>query len=281
MKNLHQQVTEQILSNIDAAGEWKPCWIGASGMPRNAVTKRSYSGVNVLVLWAAAATRGYATSQWATYKQWAEAGAQVRKGECSTVGVFYKTVAREEDGDAYRLARSFNLFNASQVENWDGLPDPVPQLPASERLPWLDQMIADTGACVRTKGHQPCYVPALDEIWMPAFADFQDVEGFYATSFHELAHWTGGKPRLDRELSTKFKTNAYAMEELVAELAASFVMAELDMTSRLKTEAAAYVRHWRDAMQADNTAIFTAASAAAKAADFILNAHKQQQQEAA
>jgi antirestriction protein ArdC len=279
MKNIHQQVTDAILGAVDAAGGWKPCWVGASGMPKNGVTGRRYNGVNVLVLWCAAQSRGYASNKWATYQQWQEIGGQVRKGERSTMAVLYKTVEKSED-ERYRLARSFNLFNASQI---DGIPtvEEQPFVTTWEQHDAAEQLIRRTGARLKHQGSQPCYVPALDEVWMPERSKFLNSEGYYAVAFHELGHWTGAKSRLDRELSGKFKTNAYAMEELVAELCSSFVMAEHGMTSRLKDDAAAYIKHWRDAMRADNTAIFTAAAAAAKAADFILAAGQQQQQEAA
>lgn len=282
MKNLHQQVTNQILEAVDAAGEWKPCWVGAPSMPKNYVTGRRYNGVNILVLWCAAISKGYRSSKWATYQQWQEAGLQVRKGERSTIAVLYKTVAKKDDPDkSYGLARSFNLFNACQV---DGAVDmPAPQFVTTwEQHDAAERAIRMTGARLLHKGHQPCYVPALDEIWMPERSLFANSEGYYATAFHELAHWTGAKGRLDRDMSTRFKTRAYAMEELVAELASSFCMSEFEMTSRIKEEAASYIKHWRDAMREDNTAIFTAAAAASKAADFVLvNSQPQQEQEAA
>jgi antirestriction protein ArdC len=284
MKNLHQQVTNQILEAVDAAGEWKPCWVGAPSLPKNAISGRRYNGINILVLWCAAINRGYSSSKWATYQQWQQLGGQVRKGERSTYAVLYKTVASKDDSDkSYGLARGFNLFNASQI---DGLQIDTSFDPRA-RHDWqkhedADLIIERTEAALKHKGHQPCYVPALDEIWMPEEHTFFSAEGYYATAFHELGHWTGAKHRLDRDMSTRFKTRAYAMEELVAELASSFVMAELGMTSRLKDEAASYIKHWRDAMREDNTAIFTAAAAASKAADFVLaNSQPQQEQEAA
>jgi antirestriction protein ArdC len=270
MKNLHQQVTDQILNSIDAAGEWKPCWIGAPGIPKNGVTGRRYNGINILVLWCAAMAKGYSSSKWATYQQWQEAGGQVKKGERSTVAVLYKTVEKQDNPDErYRLSRAFNLFNAAQVEGIATVE--APQFVTTwEQHDAAEQMIRRTGARLEHRGHQPCYVPAIDTIWMPERQHFVNSEGYYATAFHELAHWTGAKGRLDRDMSTKFKTASYAMEELVAELASSFVMSELEMTSRIKEEAASYIRHWRDAMKADNTAIFTAAAAASKAADYVM-----------
>ena len=282
MKNLYQQVTDTILSSIDSAGDWKPCWVGATGMPKNGVTQRSYSGINVLLLWAKAGLAGYKQSRWATYQQWKGADCQVRKGEAGSTVLFYKTqIKADQPDESYQVARAFTVFNADQVDGDFAAAPPSVKLNQWELHDPAEQTIRSSGARLLHKGQQPCYVPALDEIWLPERQFFFDSEAYYATAFHELAHWTGHKDRCARELSTRFKTQAYAMEELVAELSAAFTMAEHGLTSRLGDEAPSYLRHWRDVLAADNGAIITAASAASKATAFILKTQANAQQEAA
>lgn len=273
--SLHERITQQILSSVDEAGEWKPCWVGASSLPLNGVTRRRYSGINTLLLWCTAMSRGYNSSRWATYRQWKEAGAQVRKGEVSSLVIYYGQISKTNEGgedEAIRFAKSFLVFNAEQVDGDTGEPPRMQgTLDPGLRVPAADAAIAATGAAIRWEGTQPCYIPALDSLRIPPFEQFTKPEGFYGTTFHELGHWSGAKHRLDRDLQPRFNKNAYAMEELVAEITAAFTCAALGIPSQMREDHAPYIKGWLEVLRGDSRAILTAAAKAAQASDFILS----------
>lgn len=271
--DLHQTITDRIISALETAkaSDWKCPWHRTGGgLPQNAKTGKPYRGINVLSLWCADQSAGYGDSRWATYKQWSELGAQVRKGERSSIVVFYKDYeATSEDGEAERrmVAKASFAFNAAQVDG----------APAAEAIPsggfephaQAEQVIRDTGARIDHGGATACYIPSADRIQMPDRNRFASAEGYYGTAFHELGHWTGAKHRLDRDLSGRFKSQSYAAEELVAELTAAFVAAGLGMASEPHTQSASYIASWISLLKDDKKALFTAAAAASKAADFL------------
>jgi antirestriction protein ArdC len=283
--NIHQCITDSIVAAIEAgAGPVQMPWhqTGTSRLPTNALTGRRYRGVNVIALWAAAASRGFATERWATYRQWRELGAQVRRGEKASTIVFYKQIEVDEpgdDGDESRtttrlVARASSVFNANQV---DGYASPAPSVadPVAvvERA---DAFVAHTGAAIYHGGDMACYSIVADLVQMPARTAFvgtataTPTESYYGVLFHELTHWSGAEHRLARDLFGRFGSDAYAMEELVAELGAAFLCAELGIASVPRPDHAAYIGHWLGVLKADNRAIFSAASKAAAAHDYLL-----------
>jgi antirestriction protein ArdC len=225
----------------------------------------------VLSLWCAEQVAGYGDSRWATYKQWGELGAQVRKGERSSLVVFYKDYAVETDqeGDDGRrfVARASFAFNASQV---DGAPA-VEDLPTGGYypLPAMDDLAYRTGAIIREGGEQACYVPATDEIRMPLRGRFKDGHGWASTLAHELTHWTGAPPRLARDMSARFKSEAYAAEELVAELGSAFLCAQIGIACDPHPNHASYIASWLRLLRDDNWAIFRAAALASQAVEYL------------
>lgn len=212
-------------------------------MPVNALTKNGYNGVNVVSLWVAAEIRRYSAPVWATYRQWQELGAQVRKDEKSSLVIFYKEYETEadpqiqDDDGKRRFARASYVFNAAQVDGFE-LPSAPQPLGPIERIEAADRFVAATNARIEHGGDQAYYVPSSDHIQMPAEGLFcgsdtmSREEGYYATLVHELTHWSGAKHRLDRNLQTRFGEEAYAAEELVAEIGAAFLCAELGITQR-------------------------------------------------
>lgn len=273
--DIHQTVTDKIISVLEAgqAGEWTCPWHrrGGSGLPTNAVTGRRYRGINVLSLWCAEQAAGYGDNRWATYRQWAELGAQVRKGERASLVVFYKDYAVEtgevaDDGRRF-VARSSFAFNAAQV---DGAPK-VGEAEAGGYYPVsaIDDLASRAGALVREGGELACYVPALDEIRMPARDRFESGHGWASTLAHELTHWTGAPPRLARDLSTRFKSQAYAAEELVAELGSAFLCAQLGIEAEPHPRHASYIASWIELLKSDDRAIFRAATLASQAVDYL------------
>jgi antirestriction protein ArdC len=201
----------------------------------------------------------------------------VRKGERASLAVLWKDLRQEGDrpdsddatGDERPrvFARAFNVFNADQVEGY--APEPRPILPESERLAQAEAFITALGIAVRFEGSSAHYHIARDEIVLPPFAAFRDAHGYYATHLHEAAHATGAKHRLDRDFTGKWSKDALAMEEMTAELCASFLLADLGIAHHPRADHAAYVASWLRVLKDEPRAIFTAASKAQAAADWM------------
>jgi antirestriction protein ArdC len=245
--DLYQTVTDRIVLMIErGADEWRMPWHAAPAgesslpvaMPRN-VTGRAYRGVNVPLLWAAAEAFGYASPVWATYKQWHERSAQVRKGEKSTLVIFWKwiEVANDDDGPdddpATRLiARGYSVFNAAQVDGFDAKSIATKrEVSEPERIDAAETFFCNSGAIVRHGGNRAFYTTAGDYIQMPEFRQFIAADRYYSVLAHEHVHWTGAEKRLNREFGKRFGDQAYAFEELVAELGAAFLCADLGLSN--------------------------------------------------
>jgi antirestriction protein ArdC len=271
--------TAAVVAAIEAgAGKWKMPWTGIGLAYAHNPTKRNrpaYRGGNALVLWAVAELNGYTTGEWATYRQWESAGAQVRKGEKGTTAVYYsrRDVDYGPEGAAHRprvFANSFTLFNAAQV---DGYVPTVPLLDSQEQVERVEAFFAAVGAHVehRTEG-RAYYKRSQDLIVLPPFAHFHDGSSYYATSAHEHAHWTGHETRLARTYGERFGDDAYAVEELTAELSAAFTCAALGLSPIPRPDHAAYLDHWLRVLKADSRALYAIASKAQAATDFLLAA---------
>jgi antirestriction protein ArdC len=248
-------------------------------MPQNAGTGRKYSGINVLILWAEVVAKGHASQRWLTYRQAEAAGGNVRRGEKGTVICYAdrftpkaeQEQARSEDREARQVAflKRFVVFNIDQCE---GLPDdyaapmvsPDPVLAISE----ADALIAATGAQVNIGGGEAFYSPRHDFVQVPPQAAFHEPINWYRTALHELGHWTGHATRLDRDQKGGFGSEAYAKEELVAEMAAAFTCASLGIAPTVRHSD--YIASWLSVLRDDDKAIFRAASQASKASDFLL-----------
>lgn len=282
--DLHARIAATILAQLETAdpGSWTPPWHGADPMPRNALTGRRYRGINVLALWCAAQGNGYADARWATYRQWAALGAQVRRAERGTLVLFYKQLSRSARADAGEedatdgapfVARAAYVFNVAQV---DAAPstasEPADTLPLV-LPPAFDAFVAATGAQISEGGTRACYVPATDTIHLPPRAAFHMPGGYAGTLAHELVHWTGAPHRLARDLSGRFGARAYAAEELVAELGAAFVLADLGLARIPHPDHAAYCASWAPLLRADPRALNHAATQGSRAADYLTALH--------
>jgi antirestriction protein ArdC len=289
-EDIYTRITQEIVAAIEAGpGRWKLPWHHDGSdvaRPMNLVSKKRYRGINVLALWVAAMKSGYGSGVWGTYRQFAEAGGQVRKGERATTVVFWKQFRNGETEDADNgedagemngrrarfMARGYSVFNLAQV---DGLDLPKPQaLAESERVASAEAFFSHLGILIRTEGDQACYVPSRDEVRMPPFARFRSAASFYATLAHETAHATAHASRLDRRLDSRFGSTAYAAEEAIAELTASYLMADLGFGYRGAADdglqrSAAYIASWLTVLKSDSRAIFTAAAKAQAAADWM------------
>lgn len=283
-RDLHAEITSQLIAAIEAEpGKPSLPWRRAGGalfLPTNALTGNAYRGINILSLWVAAETRGYAQPVWATYRQWAEKGCQVRRGEKSSLIVFYREFETDpdpqdaSDDGRRRMARASYVFNAAQVEGYTP-PAEVERLGRIQRIEAADRFVASTGAMIGHGGDQAYYDRAADRIQMPEeglFAGSQTLtrdEAYYAVLVHELVHWSGHTARLNRQMGKRFGDAAYAAEELVAEIGAAFLCAELGITQSFRPDHAQYVANWLTLLKGDNRAIFAAAARASEAASFL------------
>jgi antirestriction protein ArdC len=290
--DIYTRITADIVSAIETgAAEWRMPWNhdGSSiARPRNVVSERGYRGINILALWAAARRASYESGIWGTYQQWSQLGCQVRKGEKATVVVFWKQTRKNDQGDASShdadgpdqdkrearlrfLARGYCVFNASQVDNYS--PCDLPRLPESDRIAGADAFFAALNIPIVTGDDEACYCRDIDTVFMPSFERFIDAASYYSCLGHETGHATGAKHRLDRDLTGRFGSAKYAMDEVIAELTSSFVMADLGIAHKPRAEHAAYIASWLKVLKDDQRAIFTAAGKAQSAADWM---HAQQ-----
>jgi antirestriction protein ArdC len=268
-KELYASVTAEVVRQIEAgAGQWRMPWqaIADAGEPVNASTGVGYRGGNHVVFGMVAVARGW-SGHWATYKQWQSLGAQVRRGEKSTYGVKWSAVEDKVTGERKLIPFTFSVFSAEQVDGWTA-PERA-ALDTPERIDEAETFFNRLGADVRHGGNRAAYNPAGDFIVLPELGQFDDAPAYYSTRAHESAHWTGHDSRLGRDMSGKFGSDAYAMEELVAELSAAFTCARLGLSMAPRPDHAAYLASWLRVLRADVSALFTAASKAQTASDWL------------
>jgi len=293
-RSLHASITNDIvemLQTTDPNSFELPWTRSRLTTPRNVVTKKPYNGINRLALWAASLRREYRSGLFATYRQWQSLGAQVRRSERAITVVFYKPLSDldlnaadsdSKDGrkpDAPRsVARSFPLFAAEQVEGFDiyeGANEAELPVGHEDALASVARFIAATGAQIVESGERAFYRPSADTIHLPrrsAFVGTQTLsptEAFVGTALHELAHWSGHPARLNRDLTQRFGSEAYAMEELIAELASAFLCVELGVTPTPRPDHAHYLKNWLQVLQSDDRAIFAASSKASEASSYL------------
>jgi len=271
MSDLYERVTATIIADLEkGVASWTRPWTvkGGSIMPRNYATKRQYNGINICILWDAQIRHDWPSSLWLTYKQAQDIGAQVKGGEKSTRVVFTSklTVGEGEEEKRIGYLKSFSVFNIAQMEGIE-TPAAAPVLPQKERDDQATRFITSTGADIRHGGDRAYYRPADDYIRLPDTTAFESYEHYLATALHETVHWSGHEKRLKRDLKNRFGTKAYAAEELVAELGAAFLCAHLGVEGQLRH--AEYLANWLELLKEDNRAIFTAASKASQAADYL------------
>jgi len=257
--DVYQKITDRIVAALEqGVRPWHQPWQAEHGAGRITRPLRGngipYQGINVLMLWSAAIEKGYAAPIWMTFKQALELKAAVRKGEHGSLVVYADKIIRtettetgEEAERAIPFMKGYIVFNVEQI---DGLPahyyaKPEARTDSVQRIANADAFFAATGANVVHGGSRACYVPSTDNIHMPCIDFFRDAESYYATRAHETTHWTRHKSRLDRDFGRKrFGDEGYAMEELVAELGAAFLAADLELTPEVRDDHASYIASW-------------------------------------
>lgn len=283
--SLYDEITSRIIGELETGRlPWVQPW-GSSGvsaplaMPKNAATGRSYSGINILILWGAVVARGFSCQSWLTFRQTLSLGGNVRKGERGTTVVYAdrfvpddeRQRAREtgEEAQPIPFLKRFTIFSTDQC---DGLPQDLvtapPPVPDGLIIPEVEALIRASGADLRLGGDEAFYAPSLDFIQVPRPEAYFEPINWHRTALHELGHWSGHPSRLGRDLNGGFGSAKYAREELVAEMCAAFCCATLGITPTVRH--ADYIGAWLEVLREDSKAIVRAASAASKAADYLL-----------
>ena len=282
--DIHQTITNQIIEAMESARTTgRRLWDSQPSLPMNLTTGKPYSGINIIILWGAALSCGFTSPYWLTYKQAAERGGQVRKGEHGTHCVFYKPWETEstnhETGETETVKgavlKGFTVFNLDQI---DGIEAPArePRAPF-QAIEDAERILQASPARIIEGGPSAFYQPDADTIHLPAREAFINPEAFYSVALHEMTHSTGHKSRMARDFSGRFGTEAYAFEELIAEMGSAFLNADLGIIGSTLQDHADYLAHWVAILKSDKKAILTAAAAASKAHGFIKALANQEQ----
>lgn len=282
---VYQAVTDRIIKQIEAGTPpWRKPWITTGGgLPQNAASGRSYSGINVWLLLLAAEAKGYDGNLWGTFNQWKKLGGHVNRGERGTKIVFWSVVKEtvadqqtgKEDEQKRIFCRQFTVFNLGQTagEALDRFRRPTLPPKGFNDHEAVEQVIAATDADIRHGGNAAYYNSESDYIQLPVKVAFESEAEYYSASLHEIAHWSGHENRLNRlDKLARFGDQSYAMEELVAEMSSAFLCSTLGVeNSAAEKQSASYLANWLGVLKADSRAIFTASTAAAAAADYVLS----------
>mgnify|MGYP000948587518 CR=1 FL=1 len=281
MKDLYAAVTDRIIAALEkGVPPWVCPWQNGSGTPTNLVTGKAYRGINIVMLMVEAMEFHYTDSRWLTFRQASELGVRLRRGEHGTKIVFYRmreinsirdvSDAGADDTAARRipLLKSYTVFNVNQLES---LPErfALCATPTWQPIDEAEKILSASGASIFHGGNSAFYRPSDDIIQLPPVVCFALADDYYATALHELVHWTSHPRRLNRPLVPRTHIEAYAYEEIVAEMGAAFLCAHCGLPGRL--EHATYIDDWLDSLRSDKRLIFVAAGAAQKAADFVLS----------
>ena len=248
--DVYEQVTAALIAALEeGAGQYQMPWHALS-RPINAGSRKQYRGINILLLWAAAQKQNYNSNEWGTYRQWSELGGQVRKGERSTMIVFWKFFETNKETEespeepkenvgSRCMARAYHVFNAAQV---DGAPRrDEHSLPESERIANAEAFFQSLPGIVQFGGDRAYYSIDKDIICMPPFSQFKTAKGYYSVLSHEYAHFCGAASRLNRDFSGRFGDQSRAMEELIAEISAAMLCAHLQLELEPRVDHAPYL----------------------------------------
>jgi len=292
-QDIRQEITDMVIDALEKGGlkEWTRPWsklAGAvgGGIPWNYATGNQYQGINTFALMMACIRHDFTSTGFLTYRQAQALGGNVRKGETGFRVIAYsprEIITKDEQGNdetqAVLFSRSFTVFNTDQCDNLKGIAEiqPSPLLDEDGKLAKIDairqRLCDETGLSYYRSGNRALYSPSCDSLYMPA-GEWNRTEAFIATLAHELVHSTGAKHRLDRhskiEATYKEKTGQerYAFEELVAELGAAMIGAELGITGDMQHES--YIASWLQALKNDKSYIFKAASMASHAHRYLM-----------
>ncbi len=275
--NVYQMVTDRIIEELEKGViPWQKPWTGVRSGAFNRISKKPYSLLNQMLL--------KHTGEYTTFKQWQQLGGHIRKGEKSEIIVFWKIFEKEEINDkgekekvSIPMLRYYNVFHISQVDGVEPLEEPLNDI---EPIEAADKVIID----YITKEHitfeeiasnKAFYSPSSDRVVVPLKEQYQNANGYYSTTFHELTHSTGHKTRLDRlktGMDAAFGSETYSKEELIAEIGSASILNILGIeTPQTFKNSAAYIQNWLQVLKNDNKFIVSAAGKAEKAVNYIMN----------
>jgi antirestriction protein ArdC len=281
--DLYTRVTERVIADLEAGVRpWTKPWNARNAYGAELPIRHNglpYRGVNVLILWGEALDKGYSCPVWMTFKQALALGASIRKGEHGSMVVYADRFTRI-DTDAHGVEvereipflKAYTVFNVAQIDRLPAQYYANPGRPAVklQLIEAAERFFAATAAVIRHGGDVAYYAPGPDVIQLPSPQTFHDAESYAATKAHELTHWTSHPQRLARDFGAKrFGDTGYAREELVAEIGAAFLCAQLQITVEPRADHAAYIACWLQLLREDKRAIFAAAAHAQRAVDFL------------
>jgi len=285
--DVYARITDRIVAELErGVRPWVRPWSAANAAGRITRPLRHngmpYQGINVVLLWSEAVARGFASSTWMTFKQSLELGGHIRKGESGTMVVYANKITKTETDDngddverTVPFLRAYTVFCVDQI---DGLPEQyyksadAPATAPAQRIAHADAFFANTGATIRHGGDKAYFAPSLDLVQMPPFESFRDAESYTATLAHECVHWTAPAHRVNRDLSRYARDRSErAREELIAELGACFLSADLGIVPELEPRAdhASYLASWLEVLSNDKRFIFSAAAHAQRAVTYL------------
>jgi len=267
--NVYEIVTEKIVKKLESGViPWRRPW--SAEMPCNLVSGKEYRGINPFIL----GTQGYGSKYWLTFNQANKLGGHVKKGEKSSLVVFWHIGQEKINAKTGKLSKPFllryySVFNVAQTEGIE-VPDTKPAMPSIEVCEEIVAGMKNPPA--RVQSDRAWYKPAADELGMPARELFNSSEGYYATLFHELTHSTGHASRIGREgieNLNEFGSESYSKEELVAEMGSAMLCGVAGIAPATLENSAAYLQNWLERLKADSRLLVSAASQAQKACDYI------------
>ena len=273
-------ITDLFIANLEAGTKpWVRPWAGLSIRPRR-YNGAAYAGINTLYLWAVADACGYESPYWMTCKQAGDLGGKIEADERSAISVFYSMgqgvatdrVTGEATATSFRFMRAYSVFNADQIT---GLPAhyykkaSLPEASRTEQRRHVKAFFDSIPAVIEYRGSSAYYAPGPDRVVMPPAHLFKSLDHFASTKLHEIGHWSGAKHRLNRTFGKRFGDDAYAAEELVAEILSGIAGAELGLPAEMLDNHASYIDHWLRILRADKTAIIKAASKAEQALRYL------------
>jgi antirestriction protein ArdC len=288
-QTVYSKVTEAIIARLDQGViPWRQPWQCTAIAPKNAFTHKAYRGINALLL------SGFEIPQFVTYHQAKEMGGTVKKGAKSLPVVFWDVIYKAADGSkvdrsawltvhrftggsTVRFARYYNVFNVKDVDGITVVTPTAPERDLISSISHCDELVSGYATCpaIRTAGSEAYYSPVMDMVTMPKMEHFDSAEFYYAVLFHELVHSTGAANRLNRpgvaQVNTRDKVK-YSFEELIAEFGSAFMCASANIDKpQLLENTVSYIQGWRKYLAENPNAVLQAASAASKAANYIMN----------
>lgn len=287
--DVYQSITDRIIASLEkGVSPWVKPWsegakqTGNSLLPSNAISGNNYRGINTMLLWSEQVEKGYDSNTWVTYKQAGELGGNVIKGEKSTAIIYFQMILLKtpenlalpkDKQQKIPMLKQYYVFNLGQCEGITSKKVKIPKVLEVGYTNALD-FATRTGADIKHGGNEAFFTRQHDFIRMPHQEQFRSLTDYDGTLLHELTHWTGHKSRLEREFGARFGDNAYAFEELVAEIGSAFLCGQLgvsDSNGHTDLQHEAYLASWLKVLKSDKKAIFKASTLAQKASDFLID----------